>query len=63
MHRSCKPSRRTCEAYLPPPPPLHTQNMAHTQPQVIMNPLHSATARITNREFDRKVKLLAKRLA
>ncbi|KAF5836816.1 component of TRAPP complex [Dunaliella salina] len=29
--------------------------------RVILNPLHVATTRITNREFDRKVKLLAKK--
>jgi hypothetical protein len=31
-------------------------------PQVMLNPFHSPTSRIASREFDRKVKLLAKRL-
>lgn len=30
--------------------------------QVIMNPLHASTARITSREFDRRVRLAAKRI-
>ncbi len=30
--------------------------------KVMLNPFHTPTTRITNREFDRKVRLLAKRL-
>jgi hypothetical protein len=30
--------------------------------QVLLNPLHSPTSRIVSKEFDRKVRLLAKRI-
>jgi hypothetical protein len=30
--------------------------------QIMLNPFHTGTSKITSREFDRKIKLLAKRI-
>lgn len=51
-----------------PPSQTAAHNLPHNlphkrppPPQVLMNPFHSPTTKITSKEFDKKVKVAAKR--